>query len=263
MKRLKGKTALITGAAGGMGAEYARLFASEGAQVVMTDIKAEKLRDTAEEFRASGLNVLPVEQDVTVPEQWDSVMKKTLEHYGKLDILVNNAGIGAGNAHLRNIRDPEKLAVWKRVLDVQLYGAVYGMSRALPYFVEKKSGVILNVTSLSAFCAMGGATAYTAAKSAIVGLTRAAAADNAKHGVRVNAIVPGIILTDMMDEFKDPSGWWMCQELRRIKMDRYGTPEDTARAALFLVSDEASYITGVMLPVDGGYLTGYPMRDEA
>ena len=262
MKRLDGKVAIVTGAAGGMGAGYARLFAQEGARVVMTDNNGEKLSATGAELLAQGLDVLPVEQDVAYPEQWDWVMERTLEHYGKLDILVNNAGVGAGNAHLRNLRDPEKLAVWRRVTDVQLYGPVLGMSRVLPYFVERKGGVILNVTSLSAFCAMGGATAYTAAKSAIAGLTRAAAADNAKHGVRVNAIVPGIVLTDMMEEFKDPTGWWMRQELRRIKLDRYGTPEDTARAALFLVSDEAAYITGVLLPVDGGYLTGYPMRDK-
>ena len=263
MERLEDKVAIVTGAAGGMGLGYARLFAQEGAQVVMTDINSKKLTLTAQNLLAEGLDVFPLVQDVADPEQWDHVMAQTLEHYGKLDILVNNAGVGAGNAHLRNIQDPEKLAVWKRVLDIQLYGPVYGMSRVLPYFVEQKHGVILNVTSLSAFTAMGGATAYTAAKSAIAGLTRAAAADNAKHGVRVNAILPGIILTDMMEEFKDPDCWWMQQELRRIKMNRYGTPEDTAKAGLFLCSDDADYITGVILPVDGGYLTGYPMRDKA
>ncbi len=261
MGRLEGKTAIVTGAAGGMGEGYARVFAREGAKVVMTDIDRAKLMDAWARLKEMGLEVTPVEQDVAVPEHWDKVVEQTLEAYGDIDILVNNAGIGPGSAYLRNLHKPEQWDIWKRVTEVQLYGPVLGMSRVLPHMVKQKKGCILNVSSLAAFTAMGGATAYTAAKGGIAALTRAAASDNGKHGIRVNAIVPGIVLTDLMEEMKDRENWWMKQELRRIKLDDYGYPDDTAYAGLFLCSDEARHITGVLLPVDGGYLTGYAMRE--
>lgn len=156
MRRLENKVAIITGAASGMGEAYARVFAQEGAKVVMTDINQPLLEETHEKLRAMGLEVTAVAQDVAVPEQWDVVMDKTLETYGDLDILVNNAGIGPGTAYLRNINKPEQWEIWKRVNEVQLYGPVLGMSRALPYMVKQKKGCILNVSSLAAFTAMGG-----------------------------------------------------------------------------------------------------------
>lgn len=253
--------AIITGAASGMGEGYARIFAQEGAKVVMTDINGPLLTETWTKLKAMGLEVTAVEQDVAVPEHWDRVVAKTLETYGDIDILVNNAGIGPGSAYLRNLQKPEQWEIWKRVNEVQLYGPVLGMNRVLGHMVGQKKGCILNVTSLSAFTAMGGATAYTAAKGAIAALTRAAASDHGKYNIRINAIVPGIILTNLMEEMKDPENWWMKQELRRIKLNDYGHPDDTAYAALFLCSDEARHITGVLLPVDGGYLTGYAMRE--
>ena len=261
MDRVAGKVAIITGAASGMGEAYARVFAKEGAKVVMTDINESLLMETYGKLKEMGLEVTPVVQDVAVPEQWDAVVKKTLDTYGYLDILINNAGIGPGTAYLRNLDKPEQWEIWKRVNEVQLYGPVLGMSRVLPYMVKQKKGCILNVSSLAAFTAMGGATAYTAAKGGIAALTRAAASDNGKHNIRINAIVPGIVLTNLMQEMKDPENWWMKQELRRIKLNDYGYPDDTAYAALFLCSDEARHITGVLLPVDGGYLTGYAMRE--
>lgn len=261
MERLKDKVAIITGAASGMGEAYAQLFAQEGAKVVMTDINEPGLMDAYERFRKMGLEVTQVVQDVSIPEQWDVVVAKALETYSDIDILINNAGIGPGTAYLRNLHKPEQWEIWKRVTEVQLYGPVLGMSRVLPYMVSKKKGCVLNVSSLSAFTAMGGATAYTGAKGAIVALTKAAASDNGKHNIRINAIVPGIVLTNLMEEMKDRDNWWMKQELRRIKLNDYGYPVDTAYAALFLCSDEARHITGIMLPVDGGYMTGYGMKE--
>lgn len=261
MGRVEGKTVIVTGAASGMGEGHARLFAQEGAKVVMTDINEQKLMEVYEAFKSEGLDVTPVVQDVSVPEQWDEVVAKTLDIYKDIDILINNAGIGPGTAYLRNLHKPEQWEIWKRVTEVQLYGPVLGMSRVLPYMVTQKKGCVLNVSSLSAFTGMGGATAYTAAKGGIAALTRAAASDNGKHNIRINAIVPGIVLTNLMEEMKDREGWWMKQELRRIKLNDYGYPIDTAYAALYLCSDEARHVTGVLLPVDGGYLTGYAMKD--
>jgi 3alpha(or 20beta)-hydroxysteroid dehydrogenase len=262
MGRLDGKVAIVTGAAGGMGEGYARVFGREGAKVVMTDVNAPKLDGAYDKLKALGYDVIRVHQDVAFPEQWDMVMEQALAAYGTVDILINNAGVAGAGAHLRNLKEPGKLEFWKRVTDIQLYGPIYGMSRVLPVMVKNRKGVIINISSLAAYGAMGGSTAYTAAKSAIIGLSRSAASGNAKYNIRVNVIVPGIILTDMMEEFKNPDSWWMKQELKRIKLDSYGTPEDTANAALFLVSDEARYITGVVLPVDGGYLCGYPLKDK-
>lgn len=261
MKRLEGKIAIVTGAASGMGEAYARIFAQEGAKVVMTDINEPLLMETYGKLKEQGLDVTPFEQDVAIPEQWDSLVAKTLEIYRDIDILVNNAGIGPGTAYLRNLHKEEQWEIWKRVNDVQLYGPVLGMSRILPHMVQQKKGCILNIASLAAFVAMGGATAYTAAKGGIAALTRAAASDNGKYNIRVNAIVPGIIITNLMEQMKDRENWWMKQELRRIKLGDYGYPDDAAKAALFLCSDEARHITGALLPVDGGYLTGYAMKE--
>lgn len=258
MDRLKGKVAIITGAASGMGRAEAAVFAQEGAKVVMTDNNHDLLDKAAQELKEQGLDVLPMYHEVSQQSEWVRVVQDTMKAHGKIDILVNNAGIGPGKTNLKYL-DVDR---WKLVLGVQLWGPVFGMNQVYPIMKAQGGGVILNVCSLASYSAMAGANPYTAAKSAMVGLTRAAASDFAKDNIRVNAITPGIIITklmgDVMDDLEHP---WMVKEGARIKLKtaegkpRFGDPKDAAYAMVYYASDEASYITGTILPVDGGYMT--------
>ena len=258
MDRLKGKVALITGAANGMGRAEAELFAREGACVIMTDNQRDALERAYKNLRDQGLSVTAYYQDVAIEADWDDVIEKSMSEYHRIDILINNAGIGPGRTNLKHM----DVARWERVLGVQLWGPVFGMSKVYPIMKEQGGGVILNVCSLASYTAMAGANPYTAAKSAMLGLTRSAASDFAKDNIRVNAIVPGIVITELMgDVMKDPGHPWMLKQGERIKLKnpdgsaRFGDPMDAAYAMLYYASDEAGYITGTVLPVDGGYMT--------
>ncbi len=265
MDRLKNKVAVVTGAAGGMGEADARIFALEGAKVIMVDIDGPKLQEAAAHITELGGIVYPIEADVAFEESWETIVKTALDQYGKIDILVNNAGISGirfeGEAFFPCTLSMFDGDMWKRVIDVQLWGPIYGMKHVYPVMKENGGGSIINVTSLSAFCAMGGASPYTTAKSGIWGLTRAAASDFAPDGIRVNAMLPGIVKTNLLPFMDDETHPWMLQEGARIKMRKedgtalFGEPDDAAYVALFYASDESRYITGTRMPIDGGYLT--------
>lgn len=257
MKRLENKVAIITGAANGMGRAEAELFAAEGAKIVAVDLQEEELKNVEEAIRNAGGDVVTLVADVALEESWQEIVKIALNTYEKIDILINNAGIPSGGTNLEKFDK----ARWEKVLGIQLWGPVFGMRYVYPEMEKNGGGSIINVSSLSAFSAMGKASPYTAAKSAIWGLSRAAASDFAPYNIRVNVLVPGIVKTKLMGDIMDDENHpWMVQEGARIKMLNgtkpwYGDPMDAAYAALYYASDESRYITGTNLPIDGGYLT--------
>jgi meso-butanediol dehydrogenase/(S,S)-butanediol dehydrogenase/diacetyl reductase len=241
--RLAGKVALVTGGGTGIGAATARRFAAEGASVVITGRRREPLEAVAAEIGAS-----PVPGDVADSAHVADAVGAAVEQHGALDIVVNNAGIGGPG--------------WQRVLDVNLNGARLVCEAALPHLVERR-GAIVNVSSVSAFHAHAGSVAYTVSKAGLVMLTKQLALDYGPHGVRANAVCPGWVRTEMGDRGMDYLGKERgigreeAYELtaRYLPLRRVAVPEEIAAACLFLASDEASYVTGETLVVDGGGMT--------
>ncbi|MDR1961170.1 MAG: glucose 1-dehydrogenase [Gracilibacteraceae bacterium] len=251
MGRLDGKVAIVTGSAGGQGEAEARVFAREGASVVLTDVQEEKVAAVAADIVKAGGKAVSFKHDVSSDEEWQGIVAKTLELYGKIDVLMNNAGTGGWGGRIAKF-NPEE---WDFVLKINLMGSVYGMKNVLPLMQEAGRGSVINVASLSSLSAMGGSSPYTASKAAIRYLTKGAALEYAPYNVRVNAVVPGIIRSAMTIPILDNPESPVYQEWRKkIKTPRFGMPEDIAYAVLYLASDESEHVTGIELPVDGGYM---------
>ena len=244
--RFDGRVVLITGAASGIGAATARRFASEGARLALGDVDEEKLSGVAKELGGSDGDVSHQRVDVADRAQVESVTAAALERFGRLDVVFNNAGIGA-YGRLPEL-DPE---VWHRTIDVDLHGVFYGCRAAIPHLRRAGGGSIINTASISGLGGDSGLAAYNAAKGALVNFTRALAIDHAREGIRVNAVCPGPIDTplaagilanpELADEYA-----------RRVPMGRVGKAEEIAGVVAFLASDDASYMTGAMVVVDGG-----------
>jgi 3-oxoacyl-[acyl-carrier protein] reductase len=240
MGLLDDRAAIVTGAAQGIGFEIAKLFTAEGASVVLADIDAEHANAAAERLdRAVG-----VACDVTVPGDVDELVAHCVETYGSLDVMVNNAGI-TRDATMRKM----SLEDFDAVLSVHLRGAWLGTRAASLAMREAGGGAIVNMSSISGKVGNIGQTNYSAAKAGIVGLTKAAAKEVAHAGVRVNAVQPGLIKTPMTAAMREDI---FAAREKEIPMQRAGEPEEVAKAVLFLASDLASYITGVVLEVAGG-----------
>jgi 3alpha(or 20beta)-hydroxysteroid dehydrogenase len=242
--RLAGKVALISGAAMGQGAEEARLFAAEGAQVVLGDVADDAGADVA---AGIGEAAAYVHLDVTQPESWRDAVALTEERFGRLDILVNNAGI----LRFATI-EQMPLEDYLQVVMVNQVGVFLGMQAAIPALRRAApGGSIINISSVEGMAGMGGLGAYASTKFAIRGLTRAAALELGADGIRVNSVHPGAIRTPMTEVFGDstPVG-------KIIPLQRVGTPADVAELVAFLASDAASYITGGEYLIDGGALAG-------
>jgi len=241
--RLAGKVALVTGAGTGIGAAVARRFATEGASLVVTGRRREPLAAVAEE---AGARI--VQGDVSDSAHVEEAVATAVGELGGLDVLVNNAGIGGRN--------------WKRVLDVNLTGAHAMAKTALPHLAER-GGAIVNIASVSGFVAFAGGSAYTVSKAGLVMLTKNLALDYGPRGVRVNAVCPGWVRTEMGDESMDEVAGAQgisrdeayALMARHVPLRREGRPEEIAAACLFLASDEATFVTGAALVVDGGALT--------
>ena len=240
---LTGQGAVVTGGARGIGLAIARRFAEHGAGVVIADIDAAAAEAAARELAASG-GAVGVACDVTKADEVDAAVARCLGAFGSLGIMVNNAGI-TRDATLRTM----KPADFDLVIDVHLKGSWLGVRAAAAVMREQKSGAIINISSISGKVGMVGQTNYSAAKAGIVGLTKAAAKELAHHGVRVNAIQPGIIRTEMTAGIR-PDIW--AQKLAEVPMGRAGEPEEIADVALFLASGMSSYMTGTVLEVTGG-----------
>ncbi|UTR08482.1 glucose 1-dehydrogenase [Alkalihalobacillus sp. LMS6] len=245
MNRLEGKVALITGAANGMGASMAKLFAQEGANVIATDIQMENLEEVAAAIKAEGGSILPLKHDVTLEEDWNQVVKKAKSQFGPITVLVNNAGIASPKT-----MEHMDMAEWNKVMGINLNSCVIGMKQVVPEMKQVGQGSIINISSIGGIVGMAGSSPYTAAKGALRALSKSAAVEYGKERIRVNSIHPGIIETPMTA----PS---MERALPFYKTYRqlpyFGAPEDIAYAALFLASDESKFMTGSEMVVDGGW----------
>lgn len=249
---LQGTVAVITGAGSGIGRQAARLFANRGADVVAVDIDGTGATETAEPIAdddAEGAAVA-VEADVTDASAVDDVVAEALERFGGLDVLYNNAGIAQETTPIDEIDQ----SVWRRQLDVHLTGPFLGIQAAVPHMREAGGGVILNTASVSGLRPRDGLAAYTTAKGGLITLTKQAAIELAEDGIRVNALCPVAADTPMLTAFVGDVDRSLVEDAvtETIPLGRLATPDDVARAAAFLASDEAGMLTGVVLPVDGG-----------
>ncbi|MBB6671230.1 SDR family NAD(P)-dependent oxidoreductase [Cohnella nanjingensis] len=247
MGRLANKVAIITGAAGGMGKADAILFAKEGAKVAITDIQEDKIQAVVAEIRESGGEAIGFAHNVASEEDWARVVSETLSQFGKIDILVNNAGISSTVPFMDTTVD-----LWNKIMSVNLTSIFLGQKAVLPHMIENGGGSIVNISSIAGLTGGSGAGAYTASKGAVRMLTKATAIDYAKHNIRANSVHPGYIETPMTADLmaNDQMRQWF---LSQTPLPRLGKAEDIAKGVLFLASDESSYITGVELPIDGGY----------
>jgi NAD(P)-dependent dehydrogenase (short-subunit alcohol dehydrogenase family) len=244
MGRLEGKIALITGAGQGIGRAAARLFAAEGARVVVAEIAREQGEATAKTIRDAGGEVLFVATDVRDPASVEAAVRTTVDRFGRLDVLYNNAG--GATARDGKVTEMVLEEFW-RTIGVDLFGTFLGCRFAIPVMVEGGGGSIINTTSIRAMIGTAGADAYTSAKGGVRALTQALALQWAAHNIRVNAIAPGVILTERVRGLlraDDP--------IFQKSLLGASEPEDVARMALYLASDEARKVTGTILPMDSG-----------
>jgi len=246
MLRVKDKVAIVTGAAHGIGRAIAELYAEEGAAVVIGDVDAEAGADAVSEITARGGRAQFCSCDVGSRESVSSMVEAAARLNGRIDILCNNAAyLGAFHGVL-DAGDEE----WERCLRVQVLGTNNCTRAVLPYMIEQRAGSIVNVVSIQAMVGCPTSVAYTAAKAALLGFTLSAAYDYGVHNIRVNSLSPGPIQTRISPKPGETAYQWQCDQ---TLLHRVGQPREVACAALFLASDESSYITGANLPVDGGW----------
>ena len=245
---LKGKVAIITGGAHGMGAVEAVLFAKEGAKVVIADIREEDARKVEAEIAEVGGEAMVALLDVTKENQWERTIADVVARFGKLDILVNNAGIsGSGE------KDFGSSQAWDQLMDVNAKSVFLGMKHAIPEMEKAGGGAIVNISSISGMVGQSYIhPGYNASKGAVRLVTKAAAVQHAKSGIRVNSVHPGS-MPPMLTSGARGDGGSQDARMAAIPMGREGQPIEVANAVLFMASDEASYITGTELMVDGGY----------
>ena len=244
--RLENKVALISGGARGMGAVEAKLFAEEGAKVIIGDMLEEEGRKVEAKINEAGGECVFVSLDVSSEEAWQNAVNEAVSRYGKLDILVNNAGIYRAHNVEETTSDE-----WDQVMDINAKGVFLGTKHAIPAMRDAGGGSIVNISSVAGLVGSRATSAYNASKGAVRLLTKSTAIQYASDGIRANSVHPGTIETPMTEGFLvDPS---MRQDrMDRTPIGRLGKPEDVAYGALFLASDEASFMTGSELVIDGG-----------
>lgn len=244
-RRLEGKVALITGGASGLGEAAAKLFVTEGAQVVIADLSAkrgavaEALGDAAAEVRA----------DVSQEDDVRAMVAFTLEHFGRIDVLCNNAGVDGDIVPTGEMPSES----FDRIVGINLRGVFLGHRYGIPAMLESGGGSVINTASIAALGAMPGAAGYCASKAGVVALTKVAAVEYAQAGVRANVICPGVIRTPILDGIGENNPT-LAAAIAAIPMGRIGQADEIAHLSAFLASDESSYMTGTVLPVDGGYV---------
>jgi NAD(P)-dependent dehydrogenase (short-subunit alcohol dehydrogenase family) len=271
MAKLAGRVAVVTGAASGIGRAIARRFAAEGARIAIADVAREGAERVAAEIREAGGGALAVPTDVADSAQVDALFARVVREWQTVDVLSNNAGIGELSPALRTRLEEASMAMfgggprrslgvtsrmddaeWRRMLEIHLFGTFYCTRAVLRIMEERGSGAIVNMASVAALAGIPGSAHYGAAKAGIIGFTKSVALEVGSGGIRVNAIAPGWIQTPMTADAPP-----MLQQLilMRTPLGRVGTPEDIASVALFLASDEASFVTGQVVSPNGGLYT--------
>lgn len=248
--RLTGKTIIVTGAGSGMGEAMAKLFAQEGARIVAADIRLETAERVVSDIKEAGGEAIAVASDVAKPKAATELVQQALEAYGKLDVLVNNAGIMDGMEGVEDISDER----WDHVFAVNTTGTMRLMREAVKHFKEVKGGVILNNISIGGLNGARAGAAYTASKHAVIGLTKNTAFFYAGEGIRCNGIAPGAVETNIGQSMTNLNEFGMGRAMLGMGLNpRAGQPDEIAKLALFLVSDEASFINGAIVVADGGW----------
>lgn len=248
--KLQGKVAVVTGAASGMGKAIAKLYAAEGAKVIVSDLNLEAANATVEDIQASGGEAIAVVANVAQEADIENLMDTAVSTYGTLDILVNNAGIMDNFVPAADLTDE----LWNKVFAVNATGPMRAIRKALPIFLEKGNGVIINVASIGGLMGSRAGAAYTAAKHAVVGLTKNVGFQYALKGIRCNAIAPGGVNTNIGTTINQPDEFGMARATAGASSNpRSGEPEEIARVALFLASDDSSFVNGEVITADGGW----------
>jgi len=248
MKRLENKVAIITGGAGGLGAAEATLFASEGAKILITDIQEAGLIKVADQITTNGGTVNYLTHNVTSEQDWEEVVNKAIELYGKIDILVNNAGI-TGN--LMTSLEETPIDEFQQVMDINLLSQFIGIKAVVPDMKKNEGGSIINISSIAGIVGSAKATAYTASKGAVRSFTKGAAAEFATDNIRVNSVHPGYVATPMTKALQN------AEEFKQMAigitpLGREAVPNEIAFGVLYLASDESAYTTGSEMVIDGG-----------
>jgi 3-oxoacyl-[acyl-carrier protein] reductase len=246
MMEFTGKTAIVTGSARGIGKAIAARLAASDARVVISDVLMDLAEETVREFHEKGYDALAVTANVTKREDVDNLVKITLEKYQTIDILVNNAGITRDTLLVRMSEED-----WDKVLAINLKGAFLTTQAIAKVMMKQRSGKIINISSVVGRMGNAGQANYAASKAGLIGLTKSAAKELAGRGITVNAVAPGFIATDMTEKLPQVA---RDAFLNNIPLKRAGTPEDIAAVVAFLASEDAAYMTGQVLGVDGGLL---------
>ena len=255
MAKLENKIAVVTGAASGMGKAIARLYAQEGAKVVVADYNFEGAEAVVKEITEANGQAISMSVNVADGDAVNKMIEDTVSEYGSLDILVNNAGVMDNFEPVGEIKDED----WDRIFDINTKGVMRAMRKAVNYWIDNdKSGVIVNTISTGGISGAHAGATYGASKHAVVGLTKNTAYMYAKKNIRVNGIAPGAVATNISSSITNPSklGAERLQAVQGI-IPKVGQPEEIAEAALFLASEDSSFINGVVLPVDGGWTSPF------
>lgn len=252
--KLEGKVAVVTGAASGMGKAIAELYAAEGAKVIVADLNLEGAEAVVEGITANGGTAKAVKANVAKQEDVESMIDAAVNDYGTLDILVNNAGIMDGFEPVGDITDER----WDLIFDINTKGVMRAMRKAIPIFLEKKKGNIINIASTGGLNGAHAGATYGASKHAVVGMTKNTGFMYAKEGIRCNAIAPGAVATNISASMKNINEFGMGRaQLAQAAIPSVGQPEDIAQVALFLASDESNFVNGTVVTADGGWTAAF------
>lgn len=252
--RLEGKVAVVTGAASGMGKAIAELYAKEGASVIVSDLNIDGAEAVASSITTNGGKAIAVKTNVADQNDINAMIDTAVNEFGTLDILVNNAGIMDNMSPVGDVSDES----WDLIFDINTKGVMRAIRKAIPIFLDKGKGVIVNTASTGGFSGAHAGAAYTASKHAVIGITKNTGFMYAQKGIRCNAIAPGATMTNISSTIKNVSEFGASRtKVTQGVIPRIGQAEEIAQVALFLASDESSFVNGAVLAADGGWTAGF------